>query len=108
MEKTRHDSSKEKKSSSISIAVLSLIVTAVTAYLIFNQVKVAKEATMPNLLVSMYDDENRLGLYVTNSGKGHAIIDSIRIDTEKGPEKFEIVTDETWKSVLKKQGLISI
>jgi len=109
MEKRTIYSSKEKKSTtdklSKFIAVLSLIATAVTAYFVFIQAKAAKEATIPYLLVSMYNDENRFGLYVTNSGKGHAIIDSIRIDTEKGPEKFEIVTDETWKSVLKKAGI---
>ena len=108
MEKPRY-SSKEKKSKtdklSTFIAFSSLIIAAVTAYFVFNQAKAAKEATIPYLLVSMYNDENRFGLYVTNSGKGHAIIDSIRIDTEKGPEKFEIVTDETWKSVLKKAGI---
>lgn len=110
MEKPRHSSSsKEKKSMtdklSTSIAFSSLIIAAVTAYFVFNQAKAAKEATIPILLVSMYNDENRFGLYVTNSGKGHAIIDSIRIHTEKGPEKFEIVTDETWESVLKKAGI---
>lgn len=85
--------------------LFSLIVTAGTAYFVFKQAEAAKEATIPYLLVSMYNDENRLDLYVTNSGKGHAIIDSIRIDTEKGPEKFEIVTEETWKSLLKKAGI---
>ena len=104
-----HNSSKEKNSLidklSIFFTVLSSIATVLTACFIYNQIKVAKEATIPNLLVSMYDDENRMGLYVTNSGKGHAIIDFIQIETEKGPEKFEIVTDKVWESVLKKAGI---
>lgn len=104
-----HNSSKEKKCLidilNIIFTSVSSIATAITACFIFNQIKVAKEATIPNLLVSMYNDTNRMGLYVTNSGKGHAIIDSIQIETEKGPEKFEIVTDKVWGSVLKKAGI---
>ncbi|VTY09885.1 Uncharacterised protein [Neisseria subflava] len=82
-------------------AILSNLILVLTALFIYYQAQFAKEATIPNLVVSVFNDEERKGLYVTNFGKGHAIVDSIQINQTK----HETITKKIWNSTLKNLGI---
>lgn len=87
-------------------SILSTVILVVTAYFIYHQAQIAKEATIPNLVVSVFNDEERKGLYITNFGKGHAIVDSIQISTmNHKPITKESITKEIWNSTLKNLGV---
>lgn len=86
---------------SIAFSIVSIIVAIISAGIAYNQARIAKEATIPHLLVSFYYDEQRRGFYVNNAGKGNAIIDKIKINGKE----YSIVTKEDWNAIFKEKSI---
>lgn len=82
---------------SLFVSISLLIVNILTAYFIYTQALVAKEGTMPNVVVWSFNDEERRGIYAMNVGKGNAIIDNIEINGKS----YNIVQEDDWKQILK-------
>lgn len=84
---------------SIIISIAGLIVSVFAAYFTWTQAHIAKEATTPYVTVQFFNDERLHGIYISNAGKGHAIIDKIKIDDKE----YDILDREKWDSILKEK-----